>query len=427
MTDAIETNVASAIISESFQNTPCGFFMQIIDRYASSKSLTQDLYDRGWSGVICSFGKPGLERLKLSQPNNNFIEHETDLQHAINQTTDIDYDHFGFDQINLDPSEVKSNRIDAFVFDLDKAIRNPPTRDAIADLFIIKSDNEDILLVAQKLARAHRPRLMILEHGEFFELDIESLLIHEGYTLGFFSGVLRMYYRDEDETMFSPLFNRPYEIYQQSVDAREADLKAALATSSEALEALSLENRRIRLAVSATGKLLAAADPSLAQGKMRDLMSVMGSEIAASSRELVHKSSYLNALVALPYYTDEQRPGAKNVIKSLLTGWRAAGRYWYVMRAMAARKRIVAQSGLFDGPWYLDHNSDVAGASLDPLSHFVNHGSLENRRPGPRFDGVAYLRDNPDVALAGIEPFLHYLVHGREEGRFGWRMAQSDP
>ncbi|MGT2481419.1 hypothetical protein ACU4GR_27275 [Methylobacterium oryzae CBMB20] len=123
---------------------------------------------------------------------------------------------------------------------------------------------------------------------------------------------------------------------------------------------------------------------------------------------------------------------------------------------------------LFDGPWYLANNSDVAKAGLNPLLHYLDNGYSEGRptcpvadpelearigaselfdaewyqatqapkvaldqaarhylqegaalglSPGPLFDGPWYLANNSDVAKAGLNPLLHYLDSGYSEGR----------
>ncbi|KST59837.1 hypothetical protein AO398_16300 [Methylobacterium sp. GXS13] len=123
---------------------------------------------------------------------------------------------------------------------------------------------------------------------------------------------------------------------------------------------------------------------------------------------------------------------------------------------------------LFDGPWYLKTNTDVADAGQNPLLHYLNDGRAEGRpicpfadpealthvasselfdaewyrathvpdlspdltarhylregaacgmAPGPLFDGAWYLGNNADVAEAGANPLLHYLASGRAEGR----------
>ena len=130
--------------------------------------------------------------------------------------------------------------------------------------------------------------------------------------------------------------------------------------------------------------------------------------------------------------------------------------------------RGLSSGPLFDGPWYLDNNADVAAAGRNPLLHYLNDGRAEGRsicpyvdpkvlariegselfdaewyraiyipdqspglaarhylregaasgmNPGPLFDGAWYLSNNADVAEAGANPLLHYLVSGRVEGR----------
>lgn len=89
------------------------------------------------------------------------------------------------------------------------------------------------------------------------------------------------------------------------------------------------------------------------------------------------------------------------------------GLKWRLLR----QRRLVKASGLFDGPWYLARNPDVAAAGADPLDHFLLFGGQEGRPPSPAFDSGAYLRDNPDVAKSGINPLVHYLANGKTEGR----------
>jgi FMN phosphatase YigB (HAD superfamily) len=130
--------------------------------------------------------------------------------------------------------------------------------------------------------------------------------------------------------------------------------------------------------------------------------------------------------------------------------------------------RGLSPGPLFDGPWYLGNNGDVAAAGQNPLLHYLNDGRSEGRpicsfadpvalariegsnlfdaqwyrtthvpdlapnqaarhylragaalgmRPGPLFDGEWYLGNNADVATAGSNPLLHYLESGRAEGR----------
>ncbi len=76
-----------------------------------------------------------------------------------------------------------------------------------------------------------------------------------------------------------------------------------------------------------------------------------------------------------------------------------------------------AISSVFDSAYYLSHNSDVAAAGVDPLTHYMSNGWKEGRDPCALFDTSYYLAQNPDVAAAGVNPFEHYLTNGWQEGR----------
>jgi len=77
---------------------------------------------------------------------------------------------------------------------------------------------------------------------------------------------------------------------------------------------------------------------------------------------------------------------------------------------------LIRSSGLFDEAWYLENNPDVAQAMVDPLVHYVKHGGVEGRDPGPGFSSQGYLDANEDVKKAGVNPLVHYLKYGRVEG-----------
>lgn len=79
----------------------------------------------------------------------------------------------------------------------------------------------------------------------------------------------------------------------------------------------------------------------------------------------------------------------------------------------ALNVRQVQNSDLFDAEWYLKTYPDVRAVGVDPLKHFVKHGHMERRSPGPRFDSQKYVSENPGLDLAGLSPFEHYLKHGR--------------
>lgn len=75
------------------------------------------------------------------------------------------------------------------------------------------------------------------------------------------------------------------------------------------------------------------------------------------------------------------------------------------------------RSGLFNVAWYLERYPDVRAGRIDPVLHYLRHGVVERRDPGPQFSTRAYLEAYPDVERAGLNPLLHYIGHGRAEQR----------
>jgi hypothetical protein len=78
---------------------------------------------------------------------------------------------------------------------------------------------------------------------------------------------------------------------------------------------------------------------------------------------------------------------------------------------------------LFSESFYLRQNPDVAVAGVDPVIHYLTHGSAEGRNPSDWFDKAYYLETNADVARAGLNPLVHYMRYGRQEGRVARSVA----
>jgi S-layer protein len=87
-------------------------------------------------------------------------------------------------------------------------------------------------------------------------------------------------------------------------------------------------------------------------------------------------------------------------------------------------------SASFDTSFYLTAYPDVAAAGMNPFTHFLQFGSLENRQPfgsfpneGNGFDPAAYAAANSDLATAGITTdaalYQHFAVYGQFESRPG--------
>lgn len=67
-------------------------------------------------------------------------------------------------------------------------------------------------------------------------------------------------------------------------------------------------------------------------------------------------------------------------------------------------------SGLFDEAYYLSTYPDVREAGVDPLRHFLQHGTREFRNPSPSFVTAKYLLDHPEALFARVNPLVHYIA-----------------
>jgi GT2 family glycosyltransferase len=92
-------------------------------------------------------------------------------------------------------------------------------------------------------------------------------------------------------------------------------------------------------------------------------------------------------------------------------------RFFPKAKRLKELRGLVEKSGLFDARWYLLDNPDVRKSGIDPLSHFVKHGDIEGRSPGPGFNSRVYGATWPDMAAANMGPLEHFLRIGREAGR----------
>ena len=81
------------------------------------------------------------------------------------------------------------------------------------------------------------------------------------------------------------------------------------------------------------------------------------------------------------------------------------------------RRKLIVESGLFDPIWYLARYPDVAESQVDPLTHFIVHGSKELRSPSAHFNARHYYESYADLQQHRIEPVFHFILHGKLEGR----------
>ena len=127
-------------------------------------------------------------------------------------------------------------------------------------------------------------------------------------------------------------------------------------------------------------------------------------EIAVLTR-LLEEHGYLESGKFLTYIKSTLR-AKRNFARSGLN-WLKAKR----------EAKIIYRSGLFDKSWYLSHYPDVLDEGTDPVLHYLLHGAIEGRNPGPGFNSLGYLLEYPDVAFERINPLVHYITSGRKEGR----------
>jgi hypothetical protein len=163
---------------------------------------------------------------------------------------------------------------------------------------------------------------------------------------------------------------------------------------------------------------------STAEMTIKTLKSSMATEIASVAAALVSKAGpdAVRSMLVLSIPKDLNSKTASSLILDALNANKPSRKNKGLAEEIArSRLFLVESSGLFSAEWYLSRYPDIRTSGADPLTHFVQHGSLEGRSPGPNFDADTYWAFNPDVQQVRAEPFMHYLVHGRVEGRTNWR------
>ncbi len=84
-----------------------------------------------------------------------------------------------------------------------------------------------------------------------------------------------------------------------------------------------------------------------------------------------------------------------------------------------AAYQLISDSGLFDPAYYVQSYPEVASADDDPLWHYIEHGSDEDRNPSQLFDTDFYRRSNAEILRKqpDILPLEHYIKEGRALGK----------
>ena len=70
----------------------------------------------------------------------------------------------------------------------------------------------------------------------------------------------------------------------------------------------------------------------------------------------------------------------------------------------------------FDVEYYKKHYLNN-GEKCNPITHYLTEGVKKGFNPNPFFDTKWYLNENSDVKNANINPFIHYIEYGIYEGR----------
>jgi len=83
--------------------------------------------------------------------------------------------------------------------------------------------------------------------------------------------------------------------------------------------------------------------------------------------------------------------------------------------AVAAYKRI-SESTLFDETYYQMRYPDIADLGMEPLAHYILHGSNEGRSTHPLFDGLHYKQILKQKDIKVRNSLRHYLEHGKNAG-----------
>jgi hypothetical protein len=176
----------------------------------------------------------------------------------------------------------------------------------------------------------------------------------------------------------------------RKLDGLRADFETASAIFDSPMRELNEEVRQIR---------------SQASAEVRQIRTEAAAEIARAG-------------AAIAQIADQDRGKSRD---SMTTHSRS---FWNLRPRAAAPPltdatdlEAIRRSLFFNSAHYLETNPDVRAAGMDAAFHYLVHGGLEGRDPGPFFSTKAYLARYPDVAEAGLNALLHYETRGRREHR----------
>ena len=85
--------------------------------------------------------------------------------------------------------------------------------------------------------------------------------------------------------------------------------------------------------------------------------------------------------------------------------------YHFIAHGRAAR---LSPNPYFDVQYYLENNTDIEQAGIDPCLHFFQYGFRENRRPSEIFDLAYYQKHH--LRNEDINPVIYHLYKGEAQG-----------
>jgi ADP-heptose:LPS heptosyltransferase/GT2 family glycosyltransferase len=86
---------------------------------------------------------------------------------------------------------------------------------------------------------------------------------------------------------------------------------------------------------------------------------------------------------------------------------------------------LLAKSELFDAGFYTRSNPDVGRLGVDPLIHYLEHGSRERRNPSRHFDTAYYLSQCSRIGETPDNALLHYLTTGAGLGLLPSKLGKA--
>jgi FkbM family methyltransferase len=461
-------NYEDVILWRALKSVGIGQYIDIGACHPTLESVSKGFYEQGWRGIHVEPEARYAELLRLDRPDEKVIEAVVSSKRG--KQTFYEIGIRGWSTAAKDIADLHRQRGESVKEHVLRSLSLDQVLDEAAegDIHWLKIDVEglerDVLRSWRRSKR--RPWIILIEaidpvDQKEIHKDWEDLVLSKGYSFAYFDGLNRFYVSSEQQSLvphfrYGPSLwdgfrlarteselsilrndvlsaqNREHELenrLSQCLDdvarirALLDDLRAErdrlrrqreLLTKTARLVAQSKRNLRLELALERKSKLLLQEQLDQATDKEAELQ---------ASFSKYRNEHVLDLARRHPFQTFSLKPG--DVFISIPEDPEKVSNFSSVSLMdklsrnvrMKRRRKIVRASGLFDPAWYLGNNPDVAASGSDPLIHFVTHGSLELRSPGPHFDSFAYCRNNPDVQEARLEPLFHYIFYGHREGR----------